>query len=539
MKTGKIFKDSRIIKRMDRLLLSAGGNDMDQKKEKKQDGQDGIVEVTQETNHEVKQMNTARGGTPKADRKKVMIVLLIAIVILAGGIFIYVNVQNEKVRTIMRQEGIYPGVSVDGLSLEGKSREEAVEALEAVRDKEAETQNVTLTFGEEKWTFSFRDVGAKYSVKEAVEIAYDLGRVGTEKDKFHIVAALQKTPEDIPLVFTYDAAMLESKMSEIEADFNREVADSSMTRKNGGFVITKEAEGRAMDLQATSQKVGAVIASMKGGSVEIVAHSVVPQVTYEDNAQVTDLIGSFSTKYTMNRGDRDRNTNLEVGAKYMNGTIIASGETYSATEGLGSQTYEGGYRNAGVYVNGKVEDGMAGGVCQITTTLYNAAIFAELEIVERHPHSMTVGYVPLGRDAAIAGDYKDLRIKNNTPYPIYIEAYASNGTLGVNLYGREAHDAGRKVAFETVFEASIPKPADIIKKDPEKTTDMKELTHKGRTGSKVSVYKKVSENGVQTSKEWFSSSSYRSVADEYTIGTKAIEVIAVPETPEVVTDIMQ
>ena len=137
--------------------------------------------------------------------------------------------------------------------------------------------------------------------------------------------------------------------------------------------------------------------------------------------------------------------------------------------GLGPQTYANGYKDAGVYVNGKVEQGVAGGVCQVTSTLYNAVILAELEVVERYPHSMTVGYVPLGRDAAVAGDYKDLKFKNNTEYPVYLEAY-------------------------------------------------------------VSTYKIVTENGKQISKDWFSSSTYRATADEVTVGTKKAEAPA-QQTP--------
>ncbi len=288
-----------------------------------------------------------------------------------------------------------------------------------------------------------------------------------------------------------------------------------------------------MDLEGTMVNVDRVVESMVGGRAAIVADVTEPEVTYEDNEHVTDLIGSYSTKYTAN--DKNRNTNLVVGCKYLNGTIIAPGEVFSASEGLGEQTYERGYRDAGVYVNGKVEAGMGGGVCQITSTLYNAAIYAELEIVERHPHSMTVGYVPLGRDAAIAGNYKDLKIKNNTEYPIYLEAYASNGVLEVRLYGHEIHEAGRKVEFETVFEASIPKPDEIVKQDPEKPGGEREVTHTGRTGSKVSVNKKVFQNGKQVSKDWFSSSSYRAVADEVTVGTKkpaVSEQVFVPTQPE-------
>ncbi|HBF66110.1 MAG TPA: hypothetical protein DDW34_10610, partial [Clostridium sp.] len=101
-----------------------------------------------------------------------------------------------------------------------------------------------------------------------------------------------------------------------------------------------------------------------------------------------------------------------------------------------------------------------------------------------------------------------------------MEAYASNGVLQINLYGHEIDEAGRKVEFETVYEATIEKPQEIVKEDPEKPEGEREVTSKGRTGAKVSVFKKVFQNGKQVSRERFSSSSYRAAADEVTIGTK-------------------
>ena len=264
------------------------------------------------------------------------------------------------------------------------------------------------------------------------------------------------------------------------------------------------------------------------GRAEIAAEVEEPSITAEDNGYVTDLIGSYQTTYTMS--DKNRNTNLEVGCNYINGTVLAPGEVFSANVELGPQTYAGGYKDAAVYNNGKVESGIAGGVCQVTTTLYNAVIMAELEIVERHPHSMTVGYVPLGRDAAVAGTYKDLKFKNNTEYPVLIEAYASGGKLVMNIYGHEVHDSSRRVEYETVYEATVPKPEEIVTEDPERPEGEREVTAYGKTGAKVSVYKVVYENGKQISREWFSSSSYRATADEVTVGTKKVE-----ETTETMT----
>lgn len=476
----------------------------------------------------------------KKGKKGLFLGLAVLCLCLAGAYFAYAYTQNQKIKEIMSQDGIYQGITIDGIDVGGLSKEEAMNLLVQTHGKDASNQKLVLFYEDEEWVYTFHDIGAEYQVEKAVDLAYNLGRTGTKKENMQAVSALIRHGEDIPVEFTYDASKMQDKLIEVSEHFNQEAQNSSLTRTNGRFVISKEVQGREMDLEGTVVNVDRVVESKKGGRAAIVAQVTEPEITYEDNEYVTDLIGSYTTKYTAY--DKNRNTNLVVGCKYLNGTMIAPGEVFSASQGLGEQTYERGYRDAGVYVNGKVEAGMGGGVCQITSTLYNAALYAELEIVERHPHSMTVGYVPLGRDAAIAGNYKDLKIKNNTEYPIYLEAYASNGVLEVKLFGHEIHDAGRKVEYETIFEATIPKPEEIVKKDPEKPDGEREVTHNGRTGSKVSVYKKVIVNGKQINKEWFSSSSYRAVADEVTVGTKKVEAVnepvfvPVPQEPIFVTD---
>ena len=240
------------------------------------------------------------------------------------------------------------------------------------------------------------------------------------------------------------------------------------------------------------------------------------------NEKATDLIGSFSTKFTGSMA-LGRNINLKVGCDNINGTILKPGETFSMNEGLGPQTYANGYRNAAVIVDGKLEDGIAGGVCQVTTTLYNSVILAELEIVERKNHSLPVAYVPLGRDAAVAGDYKDLKFKNDTEYPVYIEAFVADNKVVTNVYGHEIHGPSRKVEFEQIRVGTIPKPPEKITEDPNRPEGEREVTHTGKAGSKVTTNKLVYENDVLISKEWFSDSTYIATADEVTVGTKKEE----------------
>ena len=480
-------------------------------------------------------------------------IIAVAVVAVAvAGFFGYNHMQKGKVQELLSAEGIYQGVTIDGRDVAGLSEAEALAMLQDAYKTEIGGQVLTLYYEdaekedaeEMKWEVPFAEIGAGYDVEGAVKAAYETGRAGAADENFKVGKQLLKGNIDIEVPYTYDDVLMNAKLNEIAEEFDCEAEDSTVTRKNGKFVITDEKDGLVMDKEKTMEAVAEVMETRMSGKALIAAEVTKPEVTAEDNENVTDLIGTFYTTY--NNSDRNRNTNLAVGCEYINGTILAPGEVFSANVELGSQTAAGGYKMAGVYNNGKVEQGMAGGVCQVTTTLYNAAIMAELEIVERHPHSMTVGYVPLGRDAAIAGNYKDLKFRNNTEYPIMIEAYASGGKLVMNIYGHEVHNAGRKVSFDTVYEATVPKPADIVKEDPEKPEGEREITSKGRTGSKVSVYKTVTEGG-KTTRNWFTSSSYRAVADEVTVGTKKVEtpVVApvdpyfgVTVTPEVTTDVM-
>ena len=171
--------------------------------------------------------------------------------------------------------------------------------------------------------------------------------------------------------------------------------------------------------------------------------------------QCDSLLAEYSTSYQVTE-DVDEATvkgriqNIKNGAEKLDGIVLMPNEVLSCYETLSPFTGENGYDIAATYVQGRVVESMGGGVCQLSTTLYNACLFAELEVVERSEHSMTVGYIPLSRDAAIAGENKDLKIKNNTDAPVYIEAKAEDGLVTFLIYGK-AKKAGREVRLQTVY----------------------------------------------------------------------------------------
>lgn len=151
-----------------------------------------------------------------------------------------------------------------------------------------------------------------------------------------------------------------------------------------------------------------------------------------------DLLSDFSTKYAAS--NKNRTTNLILAANKINGTVLMPGETFSYNKVVGERTIEAGYKEAPIYVNGKVEDGLGGGICQITTTLYNAVLYANLEVTERSNHQFIPSYANASRDATVVYGAIDFKFKNNRNYPIKITCSVSNGIANFKIFGLKSEN---------------------------------------------------------------------------------------------------
>ncbi len=189
--------------------------------------------------------------------------------------------------------------------------------------------------------------------------------------------------------------------------------------------------------------------------IELVTNTVQPRGSKEELSKIKDNLGGFSTDFSSSAAGRA--ANVKNACSLINGSVIYPGEQFSVYEAISPITTDNGYQIAGAYENGQVVDSVGGGVCQVATTLYNAVIRAELEIVQRYNHSMIVSYVKPSDDAAIAGTYKDLKFKNNLDNPVYIEGYCSGGVITFNVYGVETRPANREISFRSEKYKSSPK----------------------------------------------------------------------------------
>lgn len=226
------------------------------------------------------------------------------------------------------------------------------------------------------------------------------------------------------------------------------------------------------------------------------------------------LISSFSTKY--DASNINRSTNLEIAANKINGKVMMPGEVFSFNEVVGKRTIEEGYKDAKIYADGGVVDGLAGGICQISSTLYNSVLLANLEIVERHNHSFVTSYLEGGRDATVVYGVKDFKFKNTRSYPIKIEASVKNGTARFQIHGMQ-EEKEYEIKILPVRTGTIGTPV-VYQSDPSLAPGQQKVIQSGHSGCRVTTYKEVSYNGEVISKDVISNDTYNAMKTIIAVG---------------------
>jgi len=234
-------------------------------------------------------------------------------------------------------------------------------------------------------------------------------------------------------------------------------------------------------------------------------------------------VSTFSTKY--DASNINRSTNLEIAARKINGTVLMPGEVFSYNKVVGKRTVEEGYKDAKIYADGGVVDGLAGGICQISSTLYNAAVMANLEIVERRNHSYPTSYLPAGKDATVVYGVLDLKFKNTRKYPIKITSSVKNGVASFTVHGIKEENE-YEVTLLPVTTATIPHGTQTIP-DPSLPAGQQVVKQSGHAGYRVTTYIQKTCNG-QTTKEVFTNDTYQPMATIIRVGTGAPAAAPMP-----------
>lgn len=419
---------------------------------------------------------------------------------------------------------ITKGVFIDSVDVSGMTEDEAQKAVDSFMG-DLRSKGIAIMVGENTIFKTLGDLGYTYEPNNNIRQALDLGTAGNLIKRYKDLKDIEQGRIIYPLTFKIDEDILKLLLETEVSSYNIEPVNATVSRKKGEFIYTDHIVGSKVDVDATAEVIKSAVLD-NWNRVDLVVEAVMtedmPIYTRDVVEKCNTLLGTFTTEYTSSA--EGRAANLANGARLINNTVLYPGEIFSGYEYLTPFTVENGYYEAGAYSQGKVIDSIGGGACQVTTTLYNAVLFSELEIVERQPHSMTISYVDLSRDAAIAGTYKDLKFKNNTDVPILIEAHTKDRRITFNIWGYETRDTkNRRLEFVTVVLSETPPPPDVIEKDPTQPTTYQKVTQAAHTGYKAELYKVVYENDKEVSRTLINKSSYAAEPRYITIGTKVVK----------------
>lgn len=418
------------------------------------------------------------------------------------------------------------GVYIENIDVGGMTEEEIAQALDQ-KMAELSACTISLNAGSQSVQTTAGELGLTYTNQDIVRQALYAGQRGNVLERFLVERHLEEVgPEVLELSFSVNADAVRNVIETQAGALNTEAVDASLTLENGSFVVHEGQDGYVVNTDASVEKIVSYMSEeWHGGNGGVVLVTDVDKAG-GDTAQlamVHDKLGSSSTDYSGSNSNRKQN--VRRGAELVNGTVLYPGEEFSMEQMVVPFTAENGYAPAASYEMGSVVETYGGGICQVSTTLYLAVLRAELEVTERSNHSMIVNYVKPSMDAAIAEGYKDFRFVNNTDAPIYIMGYADGSEIGFVIYGHETRDPNRKVTYESETLTTTESTTELVE-DSSAAYGSVNLKSSGHTGYTARLWKIVTVNGEETSREQVNSSTYNMTPNTYAVGTKTDDTAA-------------
>ena len=522
---------------------------------------------------------------PKKSKKKVIMItisILIVLGLIISIIFALLNISNEK---------IINGVSISEIDLSGLSKEEAKTKIENLYG-EKKKKEINLKYSEYETTLNPEVLEVEYDIEKAIEEAYLIGRSENIIANNYEILFTLIGKKNINIDMKLNEEKAKETIEEIGLNLPGVVAESNYSVEEDELIITKGKSGIKIDTENLLQiiKENLIKINSKEEIIEIPVYQkdpeainidkiheeiyqeakdayytkdpfqvfpevegidfdveeakkllqeekeeyiikltiTKPKVTIEQigSEAFPDRLSVFTTRF--DESDVNRSTNLRIACQKINNKVILPGETFSYNKALGARTAAAGYRNGKIYAGGEVVDGIGGGICQISSTLYNAILMANLQTVERRNHQFVTSYVGPGRDATVVYGVTDFKFKNTRKYPVKISASARNGIATVAIYGIKEENE-YTFNFETRTIDSIA-PTTTYEEDSSMPVGTEKVKRNGTNGIKTETYITKLQNGKVISRTLLSRDTYDAMSRIIIKGTGA-QSSNIPVTP--------
>ena len=346
------------------------------------------------------------------------------------SIIIIIAFSTVGIAPVYKDKKIHKNITIENISVGKLTKEEAVNILE----KTYPLDNFNITYNNESWTIKPEDIELNFHIEERVDEALNYTRSKSiwnnikRKGKLNI-----NKPYNIKIKATYNEVKLSKQLEKIYEKINVEAVDATFYVEPSGEIKRSESkEGRDVDISKLKDDIYNMINKKKIKDINLPVLTLYPKTSTKQVKSINSILGQFSTSFN---DSTSRGSNIHVAGESTSDVLLMPGETFSYNKKTGARNWVNGYQSAPIIVGGRVVNGEGGGVCQVSTTIYNAALLSGLTIDEVHNHSLPSRYAPRGRDATVSYGYTDLKFTNPYTHPVYIKNIVGNGAITSKIYG--------------------------------------------------------------------------------------------------------
>ncbi len=479
---------------------------------------------------------------------------------------------------------VYQGVYINNVDVSGLTREELVKQIPEIFDMSL-SKSITLKASDAEISFESLEVMPALNTEAMADEAFSYGRTKKLFARFSEINNLKKNPVSVDFMLSFDDAALQKKIDLLSQSLEITAVDNKIEYDDNSLIVTRGEAGQGIMFSEIKESledcllgdssvinaelkyvepeeityeyirrytvekpieadyrienhriiftesqpgvsikkgdIEAAISDSSGNTINIPAKITQPKVTSKKLREtlLAHELGRHATDYSSSSADRAYN--IKLACEKINGYVLAPGDEFSYNNVVGPRTVERGFRVANVYVGNTVQPGVGGGICQVSSTMYNAVVFADLEVTQRRNHTLPVAYVPNGRDATVSYGGTDFCFKNNTSMPVEIRAIAEGGINTIIIVGTDEHPE-REIKI-TTQQTGTSSPKVVIKKDPTLPEGEIKVESAGTNGSSHIAYKIVYENGEEVSRTVLSKSTYAGKDRVEIHGTMVVE----------------
>lgn len=346
------------------------------------------------------------------------------------SIIVIIAFSTVGIAPVYKDKKIHKNITIENISVGKLTKEEAVNMLK----KTYPLDNFNINYNNESWTIKPEDIELNFHIEERVDEALNYTRSKSiwnnikRKGKLNI-----NKPYNIKIKATYNEVKLSKQLEKIYEKINIEAVDATFYVEPSGEIKRSESkEGRDVDISKLKDDIYNMINKKKIKDINLPVLTLYPKTSTKQVKSINSILGQFSTSFN---DSTSRGSNIHVAGESTSDVLLMPGETFSYNKKTGARNWVNGYQSAPIIVGGRVVNGEGGGVCQVSTTIYNAALLSGLTIDEVHNHSLPSRYAPRGRDATVSYGYTDLKFTNPYTHPVYIKNIVGNGAITSKIYG--------------------------------------------------------------------------------------------------------